>query len=79
MRNELRKRGRSQEVDNFDENAVYFLNLLRIYVEKIKAQCAIYNIPYTIIKVDGLSEQEVLEQAYLYVKYFKKSIENYGE
>lgn len=75
----ITKRGRSQEVDNFDENAVYFLNLLRIYVEKIKAQCAIYNIPYTIIKVDGLSEQEVLEQAYLYVKYFEKSIENYGE
>lgn len=58
----VRKRGRKQEIENFDANADYFMSLIRDYVKKLKAQCDIYNIPYIVVDVNGLSEKETLSK-----------------
>jgi deoxyadenosine/deoxycytidine kinase len=54
-------RQRSQEVDNFESNAVYFSNLLQNYVQRLRAQCVIFNIPYVVIDTNDKTEEEVFE------------------
>ena len=59
----LKTRGRASETDNLDENLEYFAELHKDYVEKLTAQCKIYDIPYEIINVDFASKEEVLDMA----------------
>jgi deoxyadenosine/deoxycytidine kinase len=56
-------RQRSQETDNFEKNSVYFSNLLNNYVQRLKAQCVIFNIPYVVINTNDLTEEEVFDIA----------------
>jgi deoxyadenosine/deoxycytidine kinase len=61
-------RGRDQEIENFDKNETYFKSLLKDYVTKITAQCAVYDIPYVILNTSGKSEDEVFEMSLVEIK-----------
>lgn len=67
------KRGRKSEIDNFDANKEYFVNLLDVYVDKLKAQCTIYDIPYIVVNVDNKDEDDVLDEVLRRVLYFQNS------
>jgi deoxyadenosine/deoxycytidine kinase len=54
-------RQRSQEVENFEKNSMYFASLLNNYVQRMRAQCVIFNIPYVVINTNDLTEDEVFE------------------
>lgn len=54
-------RQRSQEVNNFEKNATYFASLLNNYVQRMRAQCVIFNIPYIIINTNDLNEEEIFD------------------
>ena len=54
-------RQRSQEVDNFENNTAYFSSLLNNYVQRMRAQCVIFDIPYVVINTNDLTEEEVFE------------------
>lgn len=56
-------RQRSQEVKNFEANSVYFSNLLQNYVQRLRAQCVIFDIPYIVINTNDLTEEEVFALA----------------
>lgn len=56
-------RGRSQEIENFENNKPYFQSLLNDYTNKIVSQCSVYGIPYHIIHTNGKTETEVFEEA----------------
>lgn len=45
----IHKRGRKQEIENFEANIPYFKNLINNYTKKLEAQCIIYNIPYVVL------------------------------
>lgn len=62
------KRGRDSEIDNFASNENYFKELLDTYVDKLKAQCIIYDIPFTVINVDNTDEDELVDMVERYVK-----------
>lgn len=62
------KRGRDSEIDNFASNENYFKDLLDTYVDKLKAQCIIYDIPFTVINVDNTDEDELVDMVERYVK-----------
>jgi deoxyadenosine/deoxycytidine kinase len=59
FKDRVMKRGRAQEIENFTKNEGYFYNLIKDYVDKLKAQCVIYNIPYFVIDTNNLTEEEV--------------------
>ncbi|MFA5560587.1 MAG: deoxynucleoside kinase [Acholeplasmataceae bacterium] len=63
--NRVLTRGRDQEIDNFDSNREYFSSLLKDYVKKISAQCAVYDIKYVIINTSNKTEDQVFEEARL--------------
>jgi deoxyadenosine/deoxycytidine kinase len=52
-------RQRSQEVNSFEKNSAYFASLLNNYVQRMRAQCVIFNIPYVVINTNDLTEDEV--------------------
>jgi deoxyadenosine/deoxycytidine kinase len=54
-------RQRSQEVNSFEKNAAYFSSLLNNYVQRMRAQCVIFDIPYVVINTNDLTEEEVFE------------------
>jgi deoxyadenosine/deoxycytidine kinase len=54
-------RQRSQEVDNFEKNSTYFASLLNNYVQRMRAQCVIFNIPYIVVNTNDLTEDEVFD------------------
>jgi deoxyadenosine/deoxycytidine kinase len=54
-------RQRSQEVKNFEKNSAYFSSLLNNYVQRMRAQCVIFDIPYVVINTNDLTEDEVFE------------------
>lgn len=54
-------RQRSQEVSTFEQNATYFASLLNNYVQRLRAQCVIFNIPYVVVNTNDLTEEEVFE------------------
>jgi deoxyadenosine/deoxycytidine kinase len=56
-------RQRSQEVANFEKNSTYFSSLLNNYIQRMRAQCVIFDIPYVVINTNDLTEEEVFEQA----------------
>jgi deoxyadenosine/deoxycytidine kinase len=61
-------RQRSQEVANFEKNSAYFSSLLNNYVQRMRAQCVIFDIPYVVINTNDLTEEEVFEQAMKKIK-----------
>lgn len=67
FKDRVMKRGRQQEIDNFEANVPYFKHLIKNYVAKLEAQCLIYDIPYVIINTNGKSEEDVLEEAISHV------------
>lgn len=66
------KRGRKEEIDNYDAQVDYFKRLHSTYIKKLTAQCEIYNIPYTIIQTDNLNAAEVLDIALDRITKFKE-------
>jgi len=58
----IHKRGRQQEIDNFDANESYFRQLHSDYIRLLKAQCAIHDIPVEVIHAGG-EEEDVLQIA----------------
>lgn len=54
-------RQRSQEVTTFEQNATYFASLLNNYVQRLRAQCVIFDIPYVVVSTNDLTEEEVFE------------------
>jgi deoxyadenosine/deoxycytidine kinase len=61
-------RQRSQEVANFEKNSTYFSSLLNNYMQRMRAQCVIFDIPYVVINTNDLTEEEVFEQAMKKIK-----------
>lgn len=68
FRNRIFARGRAQEIENFPSNEPYFKGLMNDYVSKLKAQCAIYNIPHVIINTNVLDIEGVFEEAKKVIK-----------
>jgi len=58
----MHKRGRQQEIENFDANEDYFRKLNANYVKMLKAQCLIHGIKYEVIHADT-DDTEVLAAA----------------
>ncbi|MBE0701372.1 MAG: deoxynucleoside kinase [Acholeplasmataceae bacterium] len=69
--NRVMERGRQQEIDNFDKNKAYFQSLLKDYVKKIAAQCAVYDIPHVILNTSNKSEEDVFNEALLEIYKIK--------
>lgn len=63
FKNRVLSRGRDQEIENFDKNEFYFKSLLKDYVTKIAAQCAVYDIPYVVLNTSNKTEDEVFEMS----------------
>jgi deoxyadenosine/deoxycytidine kinase len=57
------KRGREQEIENFELNQSYFQALITDYTKKIVSQCSVYGIPYHVIDTNNKSEEDVLKEA----------------
>lgn len=56
----LFKRGREQEIANFEANEEYFRELMGSYVTKLVAQCVLYDIEYVIVPTNGIPSKEVV-------------------
>jgi len=52
-------RQRSQEVETFEQNSAYFAGLLQNYVQRMRAQCVIFDVPYVVIDTNDKTEEEV--------------------
>jgi len=70
----IMKRGRQQEIDNFENNKEYFEALIKNYVKKLVAQCDIYEIPYVVINTNNLTEEKVLEISSKHVDKLKEKL-----
>lgn len=70
----IMKRGRQQEIDNFENNKEYFNALIKNYVRKLVAQCDIYEIPYVVINTNNLTEKKVLEISSKHVDKLKEKL-----
>lgn len=65
------KRGREQEIENFELNQSYFQALISDYTQKIVSQCSVYGIPYHVIDTNNKSEEDVLKEALTVIKQLK--------
>lgn len=65
------KRGREQEIENFELNQSYFQALISDYTQKIVSQCSVYGIPYHVIDTNNKSEEDVLKEALAVIKQLK--------
>lgn len=63
FKNRIKKRGRKEEIENFDINKNYFKSLIDNYDEKLIYQCKVNNIPYHIIDTNHLNIKQVHEEA----------------
>ncbi|WP_027334984.1 deoxynucleoside kinase [Mycoplasmopsis felifaucium] len=63
-------RGRSVEIENFNQNEAYFKRLHELYFELFEKLVNKYNIPFKIIESDYKTDKEVLKEA-------KKTIDNF--
>lgn len=61
-------RQRSQEIKNFEKNSAYFSSLLNNYVQRLRAQCVIFDVPYVVINTNDLTEEEVFELVFKKIK-----------
>jgi len=68
----IMKRGRVQEIENFGRNEEYFKKLMTDYVEKLVAQCVIYDIPFYVLDTEGLDENEVSSMAVQVIEFMFK-------
>lgn len=59
----IMKRGRPEEVENFAKNESYFKYLMDDYVQKLRAQCIVYNIPHIVLDTTEADENDVIEAA----------------
>lgn len=59
----INRRGRQQEIDNFDNNTEYFKRLLSTYVSKLVEQCKKQDITYYVLNTSQLSEEETLKKS----------------
>ena len=55
-------RQRSQEVETFEQNSIYFSNLLKNYVQRMRAQCVIFDVPYIVIDTNDKTEEDVAQE-----------------
>jgi deoxyadenosine/deoxycytidine kinase len=69
----IMKRGREQEIENFGRNEAYFKRLMKDYVEKLVAQCVIYDIPFYVLDTQGLDEDEVGNMAIQVIEFMFKN------
>lgn len=67
----LHKRGRKQEIENFDANEEYFRKLNANYVKMLKAQCLIHNINHVVLHADA-DDKEVLSAAITAIDYHRR-------
>lgn len=67
----LKKRGRQQEIDNFDANIPYFKTLLKDYVKLLEAQCLIHDVPHVIIDANQ-DDKTVMDVALSHIKALNK-------
>jgi deoxyadenosine/deoxycytidine kinase len=65
------KRGREQEIENFELNQSYFQALIADYTQKIVSQCSVYGIPYHVIDTNDKSEDDVLKEALQVIQTLK--------
>lgn len=65
------KRGREQEIENFELNQSYFQALISDYTQKIVSQCSVYGIPYHVIDTNNKREEDVLKEALEVIKQLK--------
>lgn len=65
------KRGREQEIENFELNQSYFQALIADYTQKIVSQCSVYGIPYHVIDTNDKSEDDVLKEALQIIQTLK--------
>lgn len=65
------KRGREQEIENFELNQSYFQALIFDYTQKIVSQCSVYGIPYHVIDTNNKSEEDVLKEALAVINQLK--------
>ena len=65
------KRGREQEIENFELNQSYFQALIADYTQKILSQCSVYGIPYHVIDTNDKSEDDVLKEALQVIQTLK--------
>lgn len=61
-------RQRSQEVDTFEQNSTYFAGLLKNYVQRMRAQCVIFDVPYVVIDTNDKTEDEVFDSVMKKIK-----------
>ena len=59
----IKKRGRPEEIANYEKNKEYFEELWTDYTERLLAQCIIHDVKYRVIKTTGMSEEKVLREA----------------
>jgi deoxyadenosine/deoxycytidine kinase len=64
----LNKRGRKQEIENFEKNKGYFKKLWANYSDLLHAQCVIYNIPRIIVNTNNKTEEQIFEEVKRYVE-----------
>ena len=67
------KRGREQEVENFAKNEKYFKKLHTDYVDKLAAQCIIYDIPFYVLNTNKLDEDEVAQLSIQVIEFIFKN------
>jgi deoxyadenosine/deoxycytidine kinase len=68
----IMKRGRPQEIENFEKNKEYFKTLWSNYAELLHAQCVIYNIPTVTVDTHWKTEDEILEEVKMYVEEYTR-------
>lgn len=61
-------RQRSQEVETFEQNSAYFAGLLQNYVQRMRAQCVIFDVPYVVIDTNDKTEDEVFQDVLKKIK-----------
>ncbi|RIV16901.1 deoxynucleoside kinase [Mycoplasmopsis gallopavonis] len=66
-------RGRKVEIDSFDDNKLYFDELLAIYKDTFTKVANKYKIEFQIIDTNNLSEEEVFEKAVKLIENYKQS------
>lgn len=63
IRKRIFSRGREVEINNFNQNEVYFKRLHQLYKELFIKLCTYYKIPYYIIDTNSKNDQSVLYES----------------
>ncbi len=68
FRQRIMTRGRQQEIDNFPQNEKYFKDLLTNYVDMLKAQCIIFNVPYIIVNTNNKDTDQIFSEVKAHIQ-----------